>query len=383
MPKHSFHFNIRQFANLLLAGVLLLLTSCTAAAVSPTQVAEPVTMTLSPVPSETIQPTLTATRTKQPPIRLPTRTPSPSPTQDSSWFREKVDPHLLPIAENYPHFGFSTSASPLTETIMFRVLGLTCVWEDRISSDPFYNNPFRFEIWNFYWEHSEVQGTHEAYQALIDGQVDIILVARAPSEDELTYAGEKGVQFDVQPVALDAFVFIVNTGNPVYALTMEQIRDIYSGKITNWKDVGGTDSEIHAYQRDENSGSQELMQTMVMKDLPLIRADEWVTYTMEGPFNAIGDFHNMQPGDVQGIGYSVFYYAENMTIHENVRYLGVNGVFPSSDNIQNGTYPLISEVYVVVRAGTAPDDPAILMRDWLLTEDGQKTVADSKYVPIH
>ena len=93
-------------------------------------------------------------------------------------------------------------------------------------------------------------------------------VAPAESPDGLALARTQSVHLDVVPVALDAFVFLANTENPVRNLATSQIRDIYAGKIEDWKVVGGLKRGITAYQREENSGSQQLMRDLVMKDVP-------------------------------------------------------------------------------------------------------------------
>jgi phosphate transport system substrate-binding protein len=235
-------------------------------------------------------------------------------------------------------------------------------------------------------DHAHLNGTHEAYLALINGDADIILVARAPSQDELNDAQAKDVAFDVQPIALDAFVFIVNSQNTVDNLSLEQLRQIYSARITNWKQVGGKDQEIHAYQREENSGSQELMSTLVMSGTPMIDAPEMIAYTMQGPFNAIGAPPYLElpgeKGDVAGIGYSVYYYAKYMVTNDDVEFIGVNGVEPTSTTIRDRTYPLTTEVYAVVRKGLPPEDTAIQLRNWLLSSAGKLTIEYSGYVAI-
>ena len=106
--------------------------------------------------------------------------------------------------------------------------------------------------------------THSSYINLISGSADLIIVAREPSDDELDLAREKGVEIHYAPIALDAFVFIVNVRNPVRSLTIEQIRDIYTGKIPDWAEVGGTPGAIRHYIRNRNSGSQEKMEKMVL-----------------------------------------------------------------------------------------------------------------------
>lgn len=225
-------------------------------------------------------------------------------------------------------------------------------------------------------------GTHGAYVNLIEDNADFILVARPPSEDELQAAQENGVLLDVQPVALDAFVFLVNAENPLEALALDTIRDIYTGEITNWSEVevGGGQSvsvgeEIHTYQRNRNSGSQELMETLVMQGADMIESPDMILDTMMGPINAIGD-------DPLGIGYSVYFYAVSIFPSEEVKLIGVDGVVPISDSIAVGSYPLTTEVYAVIREGMSPKHTAVLLRNWLLSEGGQAVVQESGYVPI-
>ena len=111
--------------------------------------------------------------------------------------------------------------------------------------------------------------THPGYVKLIDGEKDIIVVTE-PSEEELAYAKEKGVELEVIPVVKEGFVFYVNGKNKVNSLTLEQIQKIYSGEITNWKEVGGDDEKIIPYQRPVNSGSQTGILSLVMKGKKLM-----------------------------------------------------------------------------------------------------------------
>ena len=111
--------------------------------------------------------------------------------------------------------------------------------------------------------------------------VDIIF-ATQPSDDALAFAKQKKVELTIKPVCYDAFVFITHKDNPVNSLTVEQIQKIYSGEITNWKDVGGSDEKISAYQREENSGSQTAMEKQVMKGKKMIPANEVNSITEMG-----------------------------------------------------------------------------------------------------
>ena len=299
------------------------------------------------------------------------------------------------ITQNYPRVDSSTSARPLNDLIVCHFYKLSCQWEWRVDS--------RSERYIQFFSYSKVDkelfmvpeallplvvntGTHSAYMNLIDHVKDFIIVARLPSDDELAEAKAKGVTLDAQPVALDAFVMLAHADNPVDTISIDQIRGIYSGRITNWLQIGGLNHPINAYQREENSGSQELLKALVMGNLPTIDAPEMVAYTMAGPFNAIQGLDDPTfggPGDPNGIGYSVYYYAWFiMGPLQDVKILAVNGVRPTSKTIANQTYPLLAPVYVVIRNGEPADSTSVLLRDWLLTPEGQRVVEESGYIPI-
>lgn len=325
-----------------------------------------------------IPPTQTVSPTKKP---RPTSTEIPTATPEFDYNHYEIDEGMEEFAYSFPRVASSTSAYPLWSQVICDMFNMPCLWHWGTLQPPnFYE--FKNEFDNFISDHVVEVGTHDAYLALIDKQADIILVARAPSEDELAMAQSQGVEFDIQPVALDAFVFIVNTQNPVDNLSIEQIRGIYSGTITNWKALGWEDSDIHAYQRNENSGSQELMEALVMDGVAMIDAPDMIARSMGGPYIQIGDFLGNSEGDIFGIGYSVYFYAQNMVPNDDIEFIGVNGVEPTSATIANGRYPLITEVYVVIRSDEPTESIAVVLRDWLLSKVGQHTVRWSGYVPI-
>lgn len=334
--------------------------------------------TTTPMP-----PTITLTRTLY--VMTETLTPTPG---GFDYDHYKIVPTLGEVAHNLPRLDGSTSASPLWQAVLCRMFGVPCLWYASESagvpaSPGFTVNPwyaYRQEFTRFLDRRIAISGTHGAYLALIDGNADIILVARAPSASELQAAEAAGVTLDVRPVARDAFVFVTHVQNPVDNLTLAQLRGIYSGAITNWAQVGGRDAEIHPYQREDDSGSQELMHDLVMRGSNMIDAPKMIAYSMLGPFNAIGG-RGDDTGDEQGIGYSVYFYAENMVANQNVEYIGVEGVEPTRWTIANGDYPLVAEVYVVIRSQEAPRY-AVVLRDWLLSPEGQHAVASSGYVPL-
>ncbi len=309
---------------------------------------------------------------------LPRVSPTPGPLVplDLKAAGQNVD--LRRIAADYPPYNSSTSAQPLAALIACKLQGWTCVWTQSSFDDEWKvlrqreadEDSGTPEI----WMHQPPAGTHGAYVALIETQADIIFVARAPSEDEFALAEQLEVELDFQPLALDAFVFIAHVKNGVESLPLETYRAIYRGEITEWPDTG---TSLQPYRRDRNSGSQELMEALVMEGEPMIEAPEAFTtlWAMQGPIHRIAE-------DASGLAYSVYFYVRYMRPHPKVKLLGVDGVLPTPETIADRSYPLATEVYVVIRAAATADDPARLLRDWLLTEEGQAIVAESGYIPL-
>lgn len=278
-----------------------------------------------------------------------------------------------PEVDGFPRIDGSTSTAPLGGMIFCTMMDVPCEWIEFIDG----NRYLMPDLTDYQGEFPGIghHGTHSAYLNLINGEADLILVARAPSKEELDLAALSGIDLIIQPVALDAFVFIVNEDNPVDGLSLDEIQEIYTGNLTDWGQVGGSGAEIHPYQRDEQSGSQQLMQTLVMKDLPMIDAPPMVLLKMIAPFYAISE-------DPYGIGYSVYYYEEYMAPNEKVKLLAVDGIKPDHKTIQTRQYPFTTEVYVVVRADSSPRSVAVRLRDWLLSAAGQEMVEKSGYVSI-
>ncbi len=321
----------------------------------------------TPVRTSTVAPTSTP---------APTATLAPTPTV-SPTSAPTVKPDLALIARNYPKVDGSTSTQPLHVLIACKILGLRCTWQDSIFSErtfgPDLKESLRPEAGKLF-QATQHTGTNQAYLNLINGKADLVLVARVPSADELKAAKEKRVELDVRAFALDAFIFLVNIQNPVDDLQVENVRDIYTGKITDWAAFMGK-GKIKAYQRDRNSGSQELMEALVMKGAPMIQAPDMIIPTMIGAVNAVGR-------DQQGIGYSVYYYATFMLPDKNVKLVGVNGVKPSSAKIAPREYSLTTEVYAVTRKDLPSASTASMLGTWLFTTEGKVAIAESGYVPI-
>ena len=218
--------------------------------------------------------------------------------------------------------------------------------------------------------------TPAAYKSLLGGDVDMIF-ALAPSKEQAREATEKGITYTLTPIAREAFVFLVNEQNPVTSLNIEQIRDIYSGKINNWRKVGGTNGKIMAFQRNTGSGSQTAMVRNVMHET-LMRAPLEAEYydEMEGLIRGVSNYRNLG----NAIGYSFRYYATVMNSVPGIRLLAIDGVAPTVENIRSGNYPFTEDFYIVTARPLSEN--ASKLRDWFLSDEGQRLIEEVGYVPI-
>ena len=194
---------------------------------------------------------------------------------------------------NYPRVDGSTSASGLNTMVACKLLGIRYAWQQGIIESRVWCTHCKEDIpeqyRNFLSERIQTSQTHGAFVNLIDGNADIIITHRTISLDEKVYADAKSVSLIETPIALDAFVFVVNLNNPVKSLTVECIRKIYTGKITNWSEVGGNNAEIKVFTRPRNSGSEEVFRSLVMKDLEPLDFPESVISSMAGVFPELRD----------------------------------------------------------------------------------------------
>lgn len=224
----------------------------------------------------------------------------------------------------------------------------------------------------------EYTNTHPGYVKLINNETDLIIVTE-PSAEELALAKEKGIELEVTKVVNEGFVFFVNVNNEVDDLTLEQVRSIYTGEITNWKELGGPDKEIVAYQRPVNSGSQTGLLSLVMngKEVKIPTVKESVTLTMAGIVDYVADYDN----GLDAIGFSYYYYANVMYKNDNLKYIAINGVNPSFETIRDGSYPLLSAYYIVTRKDETNEN-VLKLKENMLSKRGQKVASEAGYVPI-
>ncbi len=205
----------------------------------------------------------------------------------------------------------------------------------------------------------QMRNTRGAYQSVVDCGADIIICAK-PSAEQLAYAEEKSVDLEMIPIGCEAFVFLVNGDNPVDDLSQQQIRNIYSGKCKNWSEAGGRNLPINALSRNQGSGSQTAM-------LSFMNGEE----IRKNPIGFMGS----------SIGFSFRYYVEDVVENGNIKMLSADGVYPNRENIANGKYPIVSNFYAVYDKSN--DNPNIqLLIDWLLSEEGQRMIYETGYIPL-
>jgi phosphate transport system substrate-binding protein len=286
--------------------------------------------------------------------------------------------------ENYPHIDGSTSTYPLNVIIAAKLLGLEYEWQ--FGGVPERNVYLKNSQGTLSWEFIEKlqnSQTHNAIINLIDNKADLIIVARTMSADEKQHASRVGVSLIETPIALDALDFILNSENTLNSLSVEQIQNIYLGNMTNWNEVGGADEAILPFIRNPNSGSQEMMNEIVMGgtgipnwEVSLFDEDSIIA-------SMIAVYHELRVHP-NAICFTPHYYKEYMMEWwsiEGIKTVAVNGIMPSKNSIKNKTYPFVANVYASIRANTSPNSMTYKVYEWLQSKSGKKAIEESGYVP--
>lgn len=219
--------------------------------------------------------------------------------------------------------------------------------------------------------------TSIGYRRLIEKEIDMFFGAK-PSSDQLEEAKMMGVELEYTPIGKEAFVFFVNQNNPITSLTTHQIKSIYHGDITNWKDVGGKDNEIIAFQRPAESGSQSMM-NYFMGDVSL---KEPLTYerqsSMGGIINEVAQYYN----EDGALGYTFKYFLEGLNQEDNVKILSVDDIYPTSENIKEQSYPISTYLYCVTLKSNTKENVRKL-KEFLLSDQGQYIIEQTGYYSLN
>ncbi len=290
--------------------------------------------------------------------------------------------------EDWPQTDCSTSTRPVRDLVAYKLLGVPYKWEvDWMSPTtyiiaPDFSGTESSFSYNDYLAKNLCSGTHDAYMNLIECKTDVIIASRDISRNETASAAELGVELETAPLAIDALVFIVNPKNPVKNLTSDQVRKIYTGEITNWKEVGGVDHAITPYIRNADSGSQEKMETLVMDGLKMIDGTE-ETYMYEIIGSQMASPYLQLEVDEYGIGYTPFFYCTAMVRDlMRVDMISIDGVAPSKESLRSNKYPFVSSIYAAVRKTEDHESMAYQLYQFLFTKKGADMIDESGYIAI-
>jgi len=210
-------------------------------------------------------------------------------------------------------------------------------------------------------------GSGTGIKALIDGTTHIATSSREAKDKEIAAGKEKNVTLTAHKVALDGIVPVVHPSMKIDNITMEQLRDIYNGKIKSWKELGGPDRPIAVVSRDTSSGTYEVWEEKVLKgdkvrpDALLVASNGQAVQTVAQNRYALGYI---------GIGY----------IDKSVKVLKVNDKTASANSVRDGSWPVARPLFLYTNGN--PSGVAAKFIDFILSKDGQKIVNEVKYVSI-
>lgn len=212
-------------------------------------------------------------------------------------------------------------------------------------------------------------GSGNGVKSLINGACDIANMSRFMKDSEFKTCVEKGILPVAHVVAFDGLAVVVNPANKVSALTDAQITDIYTGKITNWKQLGGDDAEIVVISRDTNSGTYETFNELILRKKAVVKGAEYVGSNGQAKTRVASTKNAIA---YVGLGF----------VDDTVKTLSVDGILPSAKTIVSGKYPIARPLFMFTngypKMGSAVYDFVTLH----LTEEGREIVKDLGYIPV-
>ncbi|MBK7318360.1 MAG: phosphate ABC transporter substrate-binding protein [Anaerolineales bacterium] len=221
-------------------------------------------------------------------------------------------------------------------------------------------------------------GSGTGIAALINNTVDLANASRQIKDEEIAEAQSKGVEPVEHIIARDAIAVIVNPENPVNELTLQQISDIYSGKTTNWSEVGGDDRPIVKLSRETNSGTHVYFLETVLRlgskeDKTLFSTDTLLLPSSEGIISEVRDNPN-------AIGYDgLGYVPDDLKMIAIAKEAGGLYVLPSIETVNDKTYAIARDLYMYTNG-----EPTGVIKDyldWILSDEAQQIVAELGFVP--
>jgi len=212
-------------------------------------------------------------------------------------------------------------------------------------------------------------GSGDGAAALIEGRCEIAAMSRAMKMDEYKKAVEAGKMPVPVTVAMDGVCLIVNPANTVKALTPAQVKDIYTGKITNWKEVGGADMPIVAISRDTSSGTYEVFFELALKKEKM---GDKIEYANANP--AIFDRVSTTKGAIGYVGLGFVKTGVAAVSYENVT--------PTKETISSGKYKISRPLYLFTNGYPELGSPLLAFCNFFLTEKGQEIIDSKGFIPL-
>ena len=222
-------------------------------------------------------------------------------------------------------------------------------------------------------------GTGTGFAALLNNTCDIAMASRQVEENEINLAKKQNITYKEFIVGLDGLAVLVNKNNPINDISIDQLRDIFMAKITNWKEIGGEDRPIVLLSRESNSGTHMFFKETVIRLNDITSKDEFSPKALLMPSSqAIVDEIYQNPNAIgyAGIGF----------MNEQTKALSVSAqnsteyFYPTIENVMYGRYPISRPLYLYTNG-----EPKGIVKDFIdyaLSEEGQKVVVETAFVPI-
>lgn len=212
-------------------------------------------------------------------------------------------------------------------------------------------------------------GSGNGVKSLMNKACDIANMSRFMKDAEFKSCVDKGIRPVAHVVAFDGLAVIVNPKNPVKALSMRQISDIYTGKISNWKELGGEDAKIVIVSRDTNSGTYETFNELVLKKAPVAKDAEYV--------GSNGQARTRVNTTKNAIAYVGLGFAD-----DSVKTLSVNGILPNAKSVSSGKYPIARPLFMFTDGYPKMGSDVYNFVTIHLSKEGREIVSDLGCIPV-
>jgi phosphate transport system substrate-binding protein len=212
-------------------------------------------------------------------------------------------------------------------------------------------------------------GSGNGAKSLINKTCDVATMSRFMKDTEFKAAVDAGVLPVAHTIAMDGIAVIVHPADPVAGLTVEQVRDIYTGRVTNWKQLGGPDRPIVVISRDTNSGTYETFETLVLKGEKIAASAEYV-----GSNGAVRQRVQTTPSAVGYVGLGF--------VDQTVKALSINGIYPERAVVASGKYAISRPLFMFTNGYPELGSHLHAFVTLYLSQQGQKIIEDLGFVPV-